>query len=306
MSYGSGGEPALPAQAVAEESWATPNTMDHLATRTDEGVLKQATGARKGRSKPANLREQVDERSCAIYAAVNWPTPRANSERSSRQSMVGNKHWSMPSLEQTAEISSGHLPREFKHVDEIPGAQGDLARGIRILPGPTVNRHGNQRDTAKRLNPDWVGQLMTLPDGWLHPAAYRNRTDELRLAGGGVVPESCAIGVRLGLAELLASEDEALIQDPLELSRAAAPPEPVTPPEPEPEPDSAPSRAFVEYAIDNLGRHHLVSPLHGRERTLCGYHYEGDEGVEWRESYAKRVTCEACLLVIGNCQAALS
>jgi hypothetical protein len=50
-----------------QESWATPNTMDNLPPRSPEGVKKQATGARAGRAKPANLREQVDPMSCEIY-----------------------------------------------------------------------------------------------------------------------------------------------------------------------------------------------------------------------------------------------
>ena len=33
-------------------------------------------------------------------------------------------------------------------------------------------------------------------------ANYRNRTDELRLAGNGVVPACCELAVRMGLGEL--------------------------------------------------------------------------------------------------------
>ncbi len=62
------------AQATGESgslSYATPNTMDHLGQRSDEGVVHQASGARKGRKRPANLREQVNARTCAIYNAIN-------------------------------------------------------------------------------------------------------------------------------------------------------------------------------------------------------------------------------------------
>ena len=44
----------------SDEIWATPNTMDHLPQRSKEALKKQATTARKGRKKPANLREQVN------------------------------------------------------------------------------------------------------------------------------------------------------------------------------------------------------------------------------------------------------
>jgi hypothetical protein len=57
-------------------SWATPNTMDHLPPRSPEATEKMATGIRKGRKRPSNLREQVDPETCAIYDLL-WPTPRA-------------------------------------------------------------------------------------------------------------------------------------------------------------------------------------------------------------------------------------
>lgn len=52
------------------ELWATPNTMDHLPPRSEESLKKLATGHRKGRSRPSNLREQVDEKTMQM-----WPTP---------------------------------------------------------------------------------------------------------------------------------------------------------------------------------------------------------------------------------------
>lgn len=52
------------------ENWATPNAMDCLPPRTPEGVVKIATGQRKGRSKPSNLREQVDPQTVQIYKDV--------------------------------------------------------------------------------------------------------------------------------------------------------------------------------------------------------------------------------------------
>ena len=51
----------------ASQNWATPNTMDYMETRSAEGVEKIASGARKGRKRPSNLREQVDKKTCDIY-----------------------------------------------------------------------------------------------------------------------------------------------------------------------------------------------------------------------------------------------
>ena len=58
--------------------WATPNTMDHLPPRSEEGTNKLMEGHRKGRTKPANLREQVDEKTMDLYKQTSstlWPTP---------------------------------------------------------------------------------------------------------------------------------------------------------------------------------------------------------------------------------------
>lgn len=48
--------------------WATPNTLDYMAPKSEEALKRQAQGARKGRTFPCNLREQVDVRSQEIYA----------------------------------------------------------------------------------------------------------------------------------------------------------------------------------------------------------------------------------------------
>ena len=53
--------------------WATPNTMDHMALRCPNALLKQATNARRGRAFPANLREQVIPWCQEIYATGKIP-----------------------------------------------------------------------------------------------------------------------------------------------------------------------------------------------------------------------------------------
>ena len=52
--------------------WATPNTMDYLPPRSAAGTKKLMEGHRKGRTKPSNLREQVDPETMKMY-----PTPNA-------------------------------------------------------------------------------------------------------------------------------------------------------------------------------------------------------------------------------------
>jgi hypothetical protein len=54
-------------------NWATPNTLDHMALRSPEALLRQATTTRAGRTAPANLREQVDPASVEIYETRTAP-----------------------------------------------------------------------------------------------------------------------------------------------------------------------------------------------------------------------------------------
>lgn len=51
--------------------WATPNTMDGIGDRAEKSMEAMFQAARKGRTAPSNLREQVNP--------SMWPTPRANS-----------------------------------------------------------------------------------------------------------------------------------------------------------------------------------------------------------------------------------
>ena len=50
--------------------WATPNTMDYFPNRSVDSILKMQEKARKGRSRPSNLREQVQPDVMKL-----WPTP---------------------------------------------------------------------------------------------------------------------------------------------------------------------------------------------------------------------------------------
>ena len=130
----------LPAQT--EQNWATPNTMDYMETRSAEGVEKIASGARKGRKRPSNLREQVDKKTCDIYKEQNWPTPRAGNP-GSRKPGTGGKI----------------LAEEAKKHAGPPAPEKSSTSG---------KNHG-----SPKLNPNWVEQLMGLPVGWTQlPTAW--------------------------------------------------------------------------------------------------------------------------------------
>jgi hypothetical protein len=86
--------------------WATPTTMDSLPPKSQQALLKEATQARPGRSKPANLRDQVSNMD-------NWikllPTPNSRDWKDGKTS--GNRK--SPGLgvvaHQLGETNGGHL-----------------------------------------------------------------------------------------------------------------------------------------------------------------------------------------------------
>lgn len=111
---------------TALQLWATPNTMDYLPQRSPEALRRQAQTSRKGRKRPANLREQV----CAETVRL-WPTPRAAD--CSGTGAAGSK-----------------------------SAEHDLER--QNLKGVVMYTPG--AEPGEQLNPDWVEWLMGFPPGW--------------------------------------------------------------------------------------------------------------------------------------------
>ena len=151
-------------------NWATPNTMDYMETRSAEGVEKIASGARKGRKRPSNLREQVDKKTCDIYKEQNWPTPRAGNP-GSRKPGTGGKilaeeakiHNGPPALEKSntsgKNLGSWPTPRVGGHEK----AETSIKRGRGVSLTGAVAKDATQ---TPKLNPNWVEQLMGLSTGW--------------------------------------------------------------------------------------------------------------------------------------------
>lgn len=119
-------------------NWATPNTLDHLPPRSEEGTRRMATGPRKGRTRPSNLREQVDPVSNEIYEKENWPTPQARdwkgADGRSRKRNVNND-----------------LPAQTENLHLDPVKPNNLGSSQEPSEKP------------RKLSPLWVAQLMGLP-----------------------------------------------------------------------------------------------------------------------------------------------
>lgn len=154
---------------------------------------------------PERQRRAQTKRTIGLPAVAQmWATPRASAQRTSRQSLTRDGHWSAPALEQMAELSLGSLPREYATEDELtpqaaaiywatPNARdwrsGEASevtrqRNARPLneqvvtlacsrPGPPTPMAGDPSSpsipTSPRpsLNPRFVEWLQGLAPGWL-------------------------------------------------------------------------------------------------------------------------------------------
>jgi hypothetical protein len=150
-------------------NWATPNTMDYMETRSAEGVEKIASGARKGRKRPSNLREQVDKKTCDIYKEQNWPTPRAGNPGSRKPGTGGKilaeeakKNWGTPQ----ARDWKGAQGRAYKGGAKDLPAQTEGVPPHNGPPAPEKSNTSGKNHGSPKLNPNWVEQLMGLKVGW--------------------------------------------------------------------------------------------------------------------------------------------
>jgi len=119
---------ARPINATDYGLWATPNTMDYMGDRSQEAMDRQFQTTRKGRTAPANLREQVNP--------AMWPTPKS-----------GDGVFSSPR-------TSGRPVEKSTHLQTIAQV--------------SMGQHGSNAPMEKRgsLNPEFVCWLMGYPTAW--------------------------------------------------------------------------------------------------------------------------------------------
>lgn len=121
--------------------WATPNTMDYLPPRSAVGTKKIMEGHRKGRTRPSNLREQVDPETMRMYPT---PTQDSASERTKKYKQ-GGKPLTVAVQEEEKRMyptprSSGQENPEtlIKRKGMKAAAQHNLTAAVKMYPTPTV------------------------------------------------------------------------------------------------------------------------------------------------------------------------
>lgn len=170
--------------------WATPNAMDSLPPRTDEGIRKIANGARKGRTRPSNLREQVDERTMHL-----WPTPTQRDYKGTNSmEHLQRPHAHQKQLPNMVKLWPTPRAQSSTGKSNPPNRQGtaDLQTMVALFPTPTTGaglnggtgnfqqlqklketgviteeeRRNMSQGNGGQLNPTWVEWLMGFPIGW--------------------------------------------------------------------------------------------------------------------------------------------
>ena len=127
--------------------WATPNTMDYLPPRSAAGTKKLMEGHRKGRTKPSNLREQVDPETMKMY-----PTPNARDWKDSvnkvppsvgktRGHSLGQRIAADQVRMYPTPRSSGQEDAEtlIKRKGEKAAAQHNLTANVQMFPTPSAS-----------------------------------------------------------------------------------------------------------------------------------------------------------------------
>jgi len=147
--------------ASSWDIWATPNTMDSLPPRSPEALIKHAVTVRKGRTRPGNLREQVDEQTMRL-----WPTPMSRDWKG-----AGGRKSDLPGAVMMWPTPVSWDAKDGMTCNPVITASGSIRH---------LNRQGGQSraslsSIAKldggQLNPAWVEWLMGFPIGWTELSA---------------------------------------------------------------------------------------------------------------------------------------
>ena len=129
--------------------WATPNTMDHLPQRSLEALKRQAEGSRKGRKRPANLREQVNPETVKMWEEPKiWKTPVA-ADAANREMYVNSR--GEPNL--SGQVKMWPTPKASLRGDcpsERNRKSPDLSAAVKMWATPTAQDYKRRGPNSRQ------------------------------------------------------------------------------------------------------------------------------------------------------------
>jgi len=154
--------------------WATPNTMDYLPPRSAAGTKKLMEGHRKGRTKPSNLREQVDPETMRMY-----PTPKASGQENAETLIKRKGEKAAAQHNLTANVQMYPTPSASCEMDVVAPPEtvekNSSGWSVRRVGTGTkfgaklndvVNKVSQPIEPGGKLNPTFVEFLMGFPESW--------------------------------------------------------------------------------------------------------------------------------------------
>jgi hypothetical protein len=166
-------------------SWATPNTMDHMAERSPEAMERQFATHRKGRTRPSNLREQVNWPTARTSDAEGGPIETELSDQGFRSRRHKSDQWFGAKLRDAVETLESWPTPTVAEADKIGGRANFGQKGLNNHPAIRgeperdklqKDRKGSKKQWATPTSRDWKGsykpESLTRKDG-------RSRLDAL-------------------------------------------------------------------------------------------------------------------------------
>jgi len=169
---------------VSHGAWATPNTMDSLPPKSPESLQREMTVTRPGRSKPANLRDQVSNMDM-------WATPQARDYRTGdnpdgkRAKRKIEQGWSQ-NLNDQVRMYPTPTPTTHNHKETGAPSQVNNRNTVQLgdlvvdaaMNSTTKDSENTDAQTVKamRLNPRWVSWLMMWPVTWFDGTILKRKS----------------------------------------------------------------------------------------------------------------------------------
>ena len=158
--------------------WATPNTMDYLPPRSAAGTKKLMEGHRKGRTKPSNLREQVDPETMKMYPtpnardwkdSVNKVPPSVGKTRghSLGQRIAADQVKMFPTPSASCQLDVVAPPETVKKNSSgwsVTRVGTGTKFGAKL--NDVINKVNQPIEPGGKLNPTFVEFLMGFPENW--------------------------------------------------------------------------------------------------------------------------------------------